>query len=51
VPAERRADGGGDAGDLVLGLERADAEVLVLRELVQDVGGRGDRVAAEEQRR
>ena len=31
--AERRAD----AGDLVLGLHGADAEVLVLRQLVEDV--------------
>ena len=38
------------AGDLVLGLERDDAELLVLRELVQDVGRRRDRVGAEEQR-
>ncbi len=45
-----RPDGGTDAGDLVLGLERRDAEGLVLRQLVEDVGGRGDRVGAEEQR-
>ena len=44
--AERRAD----AGDLVLGLERRDAERLVLAQLVEDVGGRGDRVGAEEER-
>ena len=43
---ERRAD----RGDLVFGLERVDAEVLVLRQLVEDVGGRRDRVRAEEQR-
>jgi hypothetical protein len=43
---ERRADG----RDLVLGLERADAEPLVPGQLVQDVRGRGDRVRAEEQR-
>ena len=48
--AEGGAEGGADAGDLVLGLEGADAEVLVLGELVEDVGGRGDRVGAEEQR-
>ena len=35
--AERRADRGADRGDLVLGLERLDAEGLVARELVQDV--------------
>ena len=50
VPAEGGAQGGADAGDLVLGLEGADAEVLVLRQLVEDVGRRGDRVAAQEQR-
>ncbi len=48
--AERSAEGGADAGDLVLGLERRDAEALVLAELVEDVGGRGDRVGPEEQR-
>ena len=48
--AERRPEGGADAGDLVLGLERRHAEPLVLAQLVQDVGGRGDRVGAEEQR-
>ena len=47
--AEGRADGGADAGDLVLGLEGAHAEVLVLGQLVEDVGGRGDRVRPEEQ--
>ena len=41
---------GADAGDLVLGLERRDAERLVLAQLVEDVGGRRDRVGAEEQR-
>ena len=50
VPAEGGAQGGADAGDLVFGLEGADAEVLVLRQLVEDVGRRRDRVAAEEQR-
>ena len=30
--------------------KRADAEVLVLRQLVEDVGRRRDRVAAEEHR-
>ncbi len=48
--AEGGPDGGADAGDLVLGLDGADAEVLVLGELVEDVGGRGDRVGTEEQR-
>ena len=47
LAGERRTDRGADAGDLVLGLERRDAERLVLRELVEDVGGRGDRVGAE----
>ena len=44
--AERRAE----AGDLVFGLERAHAEVLVLRQLVEDVRRRRDRVAAEQHR-
>ena len=43
---ERRAD----AGDLVLGLEGEDVELLERRELVQDVARRRDRVAAEEER-
>ena len=44
--AVRGADRGTDGGDLVLCLEGLDAEVLVARELVQDVARRGDRVAA-----
>ena len=48
--AEGRAERRADAGDLVLGLEGRDAEPLVLAQLVQDVGGRRDRVGAEEQR-
>ena len=48
--AERRAERRADAADLVLGLERADPEPLVLGQLVQDVRGRRDRVGAEEQR-
>ena len=48
VPGEGRAQRGADRGDLVLGLQRAHAEVLVLGQLVQDVGGRRDRVAAQE---
>ena len=39
-----------DAGDLVLGLEGADAEGLVLGQLVEDVRRRRDRVRAQEQR-
>jgi hypothetical protein len=50
VPAERGAEGRADAGDLVLGLEGAYAEALVLAQLVEDVRRRGDRVGAEEQR-
>ena len=38
-----------DGGDFVFGLERADAEVLVPRQLVQNVAGRRDRIAAVEQ--
>ncbi len=48
-PNEAPSDGA-DGRDLVLRLERADPEPLVLGQLVQDVGGRGDRVGAEEQR-
>ena len=48
--AEGGAEGGADAGDLVLGLEGADAELLAPAQLVQDVRGRRDRVAAQEQR-
>ena len=48
--AERRAERGSRGGDLVLGLERAHAEVLQLGELLEDVGGRRDRVGAEEER-
>ena len=47
---ERRADRGADAGDLVLGLQRGDAERLVLAQLVEDVGRRRDRVGAQEHR-
>src|SRR5712691_2430317 len=43
-----RADGCAAGGDLVLRLEGGKVEVLVARELVQDVRGGGDRVAAEE---
>lgn len=38
--AERRTQGRADSGDLVLRLEGAHAEVLVPRQLVQDVRGR-----------
>ena len=47
--AVARADGGADRRDLVLGLERLDAEVLVARQLVEDVAGRRDRIGAVEQ--
>ena len=49
-PPKAAPERGADAGDLVLGLERAHAEPLVLAELVQDVRRRRDRVRAEEQR-
>ena len=45
-----RAERRGDPGDLVLGLEGADAEVLQRRQLVQDVRRRRDRVRPQEQR-
>src|SRR5262249_38069401 len=44
-----RADSGSDRGDFVLGLESDDAEILILRKLMQDVGRGGNRVAALEQ--
>src|SRR5688572_11121736 len=44
--AERRAD----RGDLVLRLEGAHAELLVVRELLEDPRRRSDRVRAEEER-
>ena len=50
VAGEGGAQRGADGGDLVLGLERAHAEVLVLRQLVQDVGCRRDRVEPERDR-
>ena len=49
-PAKLAPSAAPDAGDLVLGLERRDAEPLVLAQLVEDVGRRGDRVAAQEHR-
>jgi hypothetical protein len=49
VTAVRRADGRTDAGDLVLGLQGAHAEALVLRQLVEDVRRGRDRVGPEEQ--
>ena len=50
VAGERGAERHADRGDLVFGLHGADAEVLVLRELVEDVAGRRDRVRAERDR-
>ena len=47
---ERAADRDADRGDLVLGLHRAHAEVLVLRELVEDVRRGRDRVRRVEDR-
>ena len=49
-PPKAAPERGADAGDLVLGLEGADAELLAPAQLVEDVGGRGDRVAAQEER-
>ena len=48
--AERRTERRAAGGDLVLGLERRDAEVLVARELLEDRRRRRDRVGAEEER-
>ena len=47
--AEGRAERGADRGDLVLGLERPDAERLVPRQLLEDRARRRDRVGAEEE--
>ena len=47
VAGEGRTEGHAGGGDLVLGLHGADAEVLVLGQLVEDVRGRRDRVGAE----
>ena len=52
--AERAAEGSAEScprrGDLVLGLERAHAEVLQLGELLEDVRRRRDGIGAEEER-
>ena len=50
LAGERGADRDRGGGDLVLGLQRAHAEVLVLRQLVEDVGRRRDRVRRVEDR-
>ncbi len=47
MSGERRAERHADRRDLVLGLHRAHAEVLVLRQLVEDVGGGRDGVGPE----
>src|SRR5205814_10421147 len=46
--AVRCADRGANRRELVLGLERADAEVTVARELMEQRRGRRDRVGAED---
>ena len=51
LPRIGRADRRADRGDLVFGLERRDVEFLEPRQVVQDRARRGDRVAAEEQRK
>ncbi len=50
VSRERGAERDVRRGDLVLGLQRDDAEVLVPAQLVQELGRRRDRVAGIEQR-
>ena len=47
-PGEGCTERGTDGRDLVLRLERDDVEVLVARQLVEDVRGRRDRIGAEE---
>ena len=49
--AERGAESRAGRRDLVLGLERPHAELLQLRELLEDVRGGRDRVGAEEERK
>ena len=46
--AEGGADGGADAGDLVLGLVGHDPHVLEVGGVLEDLGGRGDGVASQE---
>ena len=48
--AERGAQRHPGGGDLVLGLDRAHAELVVARELVQQLGGGRDRIARQQQR-
>ena len=50
APPNEAPSADADGRDLVLGLERAHAEVLVARELLEDPGGGRDRVRAEEER-
>ena len=50
MPGEGRTERHPDRGDLVFGLHGADAEMLVLGQLVEDVAGRGDRVRTERDR-
>ena len=49
APPKAAPEGRADAGDLVLGLEGADPELLAPAQLVEDVRGRRDRVAAQEE--
>ena len=50
MPGERRPERHAGGRDLVLGLERAHAEVLSLRQLVQQLGRGRDRIAGVEDR-
>ena len=49
VAGEAGADGGAYAGDFVFGLYHFHAEVLAFGQFVQNVAGRGDGVAAQEE--
>ena len=49
MAAERSTDGGADGGDLVLGLKGLHAEALEAGELMEDIAGGCDRVAAVEE--
>ena len=50
LAGEHATDRGADLGDFVFGLQSADPEVLVPGELVEDVGGGGDRVRRVQER-
>jgi hypothetical protein len=48
LPAEAGADGRADGGDFVLRLEGPDPEILAVRQVLQNAGGRRDGVGPQE---